>query len=207
MIVGGRTSNGERDERARGLRKISASGRQDNTGFGIAVSEEDGKIIVEQVGSENSRVTIQVPNSATVKVTHNTQYGSKIKVKDFSGELDISLSYNSVELENTTGPIAVNTIYGTIVAKYAQEPTNDIRLHSTYSDVDLSIPAATKANVQLSTSYGSMYTAFDINVKSNLSSNDCGGCGTGDLRGTINGGSDNLISITATYDNIYLREN
>jgi hypothetical protein len=42
------------DPRAKGLKKISASGRQDNTGLGVAVSTEGNTIVVEQVGKNNA---------------------------------------------------------------------------------------------------------------------------------------------------------
>ena len=202
MVVSSQGQENKRDKRAEGLRKISASGRQDNTGFGIAVSEEGGNIIVEPVGNDNGRLTIEVPNSAIVKISHSTHEGNKLQVTEFGGELDVSVSYNSVYLKNTTGPVAVNTIYGRVEAVYDSQPTNEIRLHSSYSDVDLAIPSDTKADVQLSTGYGSMYTAFDINVKSNMTE-DKKHCES-DLRGTINGGG-TLISLNATYDDIYLR--
>jgi len=194
-------SSRETNERAKGLQKISASGRKDNTGFGVSVTEEDGVIYVEQVGGKNGRIIVNVPNNAIVEVIQSTYNGGNLLVDDFAGELDVSMHYHRVKLNNTTGPIAINTIYGGITVVLSKSPTNDIRLHSTYSDVDLELPSSVKANVSLSTSYGSMYTDFDILVKSNTGN----GRKDGKLNGTINGGG-TQISLTATYDDIYLRK-
>ncbi|MTB52763.1 hypothetical protein [Lewinella sp. W8] len=189
------------DPRAKGLKKISASGRQDNTGFGVSVRTEGNVVTVEQVGKSNGAIVIQVPNSAAVKVKQSTYRGTDLKVSDFSGELNVSMHYHQVMLDNCTGPLAVNTIYGGIKAMLNKAPTKEIRLHSTYSNVELQMPNSTKANLRLSTSYGSMYTDFDVQVKGGSELGD----DEGNLTGLINGGGE-LISLRATYKNIYLRK-
>ncbi|MEM9835374.1 MAG: hypothetical protein AAF828_02660 [Bacteroidota bacterium] len=189
-------------DKAKGLRKISASGRQDNTGFGVSVTEKDGVIQIEQVGSKNSRIQVSVPHSATIKFESSGHQGGKLEVSDFEGELDVSMQYHRVYLKNTTGPVAVNTIYGGITAVFEKVPTGNVQLLSAYSDVDLSLPSAVKVDVELSTSYGSMYTDFDMTVGANTGDE---GHKHGGLRGKINGGG-KLVSLTATYSNIYLRK-
>ena len=213
LIVEGDRDRDDPDDRAAGLRKISASGLKDNTGFGLSVTESGGTIRVAQVGSNEKKVTVRVPNSASITVEQSTHRGGDLTVRDFSGGLDVSMMYHKAELENVTGPVAVNTVYDDIVATWDAVPTQEVRLHSTYSDVDVSLPANAKVNVRLSTGYGDMYTDFDINIKSNtVAGNEDDrdydrprDVNLGNLSGTINGGG-TLLSLTATYDNIYLRK-
>ncbi|WP_116106271.1 hypothetical protein [Lewinella sp. IMCC34191] len=213
LIVEGRPDGSSNDDRADGLRQISASGLKDNTGAGLNVTESNGTIRIAQVGGNGKHVTVRVPNSASITVEQSTHRGGDLTVRDFSGSLDVSMMYHKAELDNVTGPVAVNTVYDEIVAVWNTAPTQEIRLHSTYSDVDITLPAATKADVRLSTGYGNMYTDFDINVKSNtVAGNEDDrdydsprDVNLGNLGGTINGGG-TLISLTATYDNIYLRK-
>ncbi|PPK87799.1 hypothetical protein CLV84_0752 [Neolewinella xylanilytica] len=213
LIVEGSGSATDRDDRAAGLRQISASGLKDNTGTGLNVTESGGTIRVAQVGGDGEKVTVRVPNSASVTVEQSTHRGGDLVVRDFSGSLDVSMMYHKAELENVTGPLAVNTVYDDIVATWDAAPTEEVRLHSTYSDVDITLPATTKADVRLSTGYGSMYTDFDIQIKSNtVAGNEenpdydrPSEVNTSKLSGTINGGG-TLITLTATYDNIYLRK-
>jgi hypothetical protein len=136
-----------------------------------------------------------------VKVKQSTYRGTDLKASDFGGELNVSMHYHQALLKDCTGPLAVNTIYGSIDASFSQAPTEEIRLHSTYSNVELAMPGSTKANLRLSTSYGEMYTDFDVQVKSG---SELGG-EDGKLTGIINGGGE-LISLRATYNNIYLRK-
>ncbi|MBC6996318.1 hypothetical protein QWY85_19885 [Neolewinella lacunae] len=216
----GNSSSRTNDERAAGLKKISATGKQDNTGLGLSVQTIDGKVVVEQIGRGEGTITVSVPNSALVKVVQSTYHGGDLVVNDFKGELDVTMNYHQVILNNAYGPLSINTIYGGIETKFAAGPPNqDIRLHSTYANVDLTLPAATKANLRLNTSYGSMYTDFDIDIKAGSVVSSKGQPSAVDwdsdearspkeqdgLTGTINGGG-KLVSLTATYKNVYLRK-
>lgn len=208
------------DNKAAGLRKISASGKSDNTGFGLSAQGLEDKVVIEQVGKSDAKIIVYVPNNAVVKIIQSTYRGGDLKVENFKGELDVTMHYHQVKLINVYGPLAVNTIYGGIEAMFSQGPPNsDIRLHSSYQDVDITLPKSTAANLRLNTSYGSMYTDFDINVKANTEPaatgksgesqghgyecDDCPDKKSG-LNGTINGGG-KTISLNATYKNIYLR--
>ncbi|MEM9928378.1 MAG: DUF4097 family beta strand repeat-containing protein, partial [Bacteroidota bacterium] len=150
-------------------------------------------------------IMVYVPNDAVVKVVQSTHRGGDLQIKDFAGELDVSMHYHKVRLSNAYGPLAINTIYGSVEATFSDIPTEDLRLHSTYGNVDISLPKSTAANLRLSTSYGSMYTDFDINVGANMKDGQHQDDDhDGGLTGTINGGG-KLIALNATYKNIYLR--
>ncbi len=212
LTVEGRAEEGGDNDRAAGLRKISASGLRDNTGLGLNITDSGGRILVQQVGSGDREVTVRVPNTATVKVEQSTHRGGDLTVSDFGGSLDVSLMYHKATLKNLTGAVAVNTVYDDIIATWDTAPTQEIRLHSTYSDVDVTLPASAKADLRLSTAYGEMYTDFDIQMKSNMASSAPAPSGEERregggqvLAGTIGGGGP-LLALTATYDNLYLRK-
>lgn len=198
------TDKGDRnDERAKGMRKISASGKQDNTGFGLSAQGLDDRIVIEQVGKGEGKIIIQVPNDAVVEVVQSTWRGGNFNAKNFNGELDISMAYHKVNLTNCYGPLSINTIYGGVDATFSSgPPKEDIHLHSTYGNVDITLPNNTAANLRLKTSYGSMYTDFDLDVKANGTSQEVS---NDRLTGTINGGG-KLIALNASYKNIYLRK-
>lgn len=196
------TSDGaqERNERAQGLRLISASGLQDNTGWGLSVVEEGNTITISQVGQKNDEYTIKVPHSAAVQFTQSGTNGGHFRIESFDGEVDVTMMYHKVYLFDVAGPVAINCVYGEIIAEYTERPPSEsVRLHATYADVDLTLPASTAANLTLSTSYGDMYTDFDLNV------NGDGGNDHGKLNTTINGGG-SLISLQSTYNDIYVRQ-
>ncbi|MEM6396122.1 MAG: DUF4097 family beta strand repeat-containing protein [Bacteroidota bacterium] len=190
----------KRNSRAEGLKLISVSGLQDNTGWGLSVTEDGNTITVEQVGKKNNEYTIELPHSAVLQYTQSTTDGSHFRIESFSGEVDVTMMYHKVYLFDVAGPVAVNCVYGDIIAEYtARPPSGDLRLHATYADVDLTLPAATAANLSLSTSYGDMYTDFDLNVDRGTMNEG------GKLNATINGGG-KLVSLQSTYDDIFIRK-
>lgn len=207
----------EADEKSKGLRKISAGGKVDNTGLGLAAQDFDDKVVISQVGRGNGTIILYVPNTSVLKVVQSTYRGGGLDVDNFKGELDVSMMYHDVNMANVYGPAAVNTVYGGITATYSSgPPAQNLHLHSTYGVVDVTLPKNVKADLRLSTSYGDMYTDFDIDVKASTKqasdederdreegkSRDSNREG---LTGSLNGGG-KLISLRATYKEIYLRK-
>jgi len=159
----------EVDERAKGLRAISASGFVDNTGLGLDVSEKGDEVTVNTVGRDRDRtaiLTIKVPQNIKISFTNKSStYQSEIILKNLKNELDVSVSYNKIKLENNTGPMNIKTLYGSIDAIFAGEIKGPVSIVSVYGYVDVSLPLATKANVELSTSYGKLYAAEGFKIE------------------------------------------
>jgi len=92
-----------KDERAQGLRAINSLGLEDNTGLGINVTDKGNVIEVNQLKKMNAPdVKIMVPKGIIVSFNHESQYGGTGTFKNMENEIEISVSYNSIELENVT---------------------------------------------------------------------------------------------------------
>ncbi|MFT4203005.1 MAG: hypothetical protein QM610_03745 [Chitinophagaceae bacterium] len=206
------------DERAEGLKLISGSGATDNTGLGISVEEKDNAVNVRYVSKRNQDlITIKVPNSMSIVVkTSDVMFNKPFDIKNFKGELEIGVMYNTVTLENVTGPVNAKTIYGGLTAKFSQPIKGPISLVSVYTFVDATVPASLKANVNLSTQYGNVYAADGLSikretVKADSSSDDEDITGmtdwsrSSDIKGTLNGGGIDFI-LKSSYGKIYLRK-
>ncbi len=195
----------EEDERSSGLKEISAMGLSDNTGIGLATEKSGNELTVRQIGrNSDRRYVIKVPKGVSVYYEHSSWEGKTLRIRNLESEIEVSANYNSVELENVTGPMAINTVYGHIDANFSRvNQENAIMLHSVYDHVDVTIPTNTKASFKLSSSYGKIFTDLDLDVEK----------GEGGLRsissskinGKLNGGGVDF-SIKATYSNIYLRK-
>lgn len=204
VIITSEGKTTKKDERADGLKEISAMGYSDNTGIGLAIKKHEDKVYLNQIStSDKNRYTIKVPASVTVNYEHSSWEGKTLNVTDFAGELDVSANYNNIKLVNVTGPMSVNTVFGGIEAIFESGVIdNGISLISVYQNVDVTMPSSTKANFRLKTSYGKIFTDLDLKFDN----------GEGKLReltnmrieGTLNGGGSS-VSIKATYKNIYLR--
>src|SRR5688572_6944 len=190
----------DEDERAKGLTAISGTGLTDNTGLGINVTEKDGAVEVYQLKKMNSpNIKILVPKGVIVSFDHESQYGGKATFRNLENEIEVSCQYNSVELENVTGPLTVKAVYGGVDATFSQNVKGPISIVSIYGHVDVALPLATKANLKMTTSYGEIFMApeFKIDVEQNGDSDR--------VKGTINGGGMN-IDFRSDYGKIYLRK-
>lgn len=204
IIFSSRNHKEGRDERAAGLRSVNSLGLDDNTGLGINVSDKGNVIEVRQLKKTSSPdIKILVPKGVIVFYTHESQYGGTASFKNLTNEIEISAQYNSIELDNVTGPLTVKTIYGHVEAVFDTNIKDPISIVSIYGYVDVTLPQATKANLKLSTSYGEIFVApeFDIKIEPTGGWREY----SDKVTGTINGGGIN-IEMRCDYGKVYLRK-
>ena len=159
----------EEDERAKGLQALSSSGFIDNTGMGISVTEKGQDLEVNFVGNNNTRsdaaLHIRVPRQlALVFSNNNSMFADTLQIKNMQGEIEVSTSYNSIVLENNSGPMNIKAVYRDVEASFANNIKGPISIISVYGHVDVALPAATKANLTLGTSYGKLFADEDFHI-------------------------------------------
>jgi hypothetical protein len=204
IIFSSRSGRNDRDVRAEGLRAVNGNGLTDNTGLGINVSDKGNVVEVYQLSkTKTPDIRILVPKGMIVSFEYASQHGGEIKFINLTNEIEISAQYNSISLDNVTGPITAKTIYGHIEATFGTSIKDPVSIVSVYGYVDVTLPQATKANLKLSTAYGAILVApeFDIKVESS------GGMVhySDKVNGTINGGGVN-IDLNCNYGKVYLRK-
>lgn len=195
----------EKDERAQGLRAVNSLGLEDNTGLGINVTDKGNVVEVYQLKKTSSPdIRVLVPRGVIVSFEHESQYGGKAIFRNLPNEIEVSAQYNSVELENVTGPLTVKTIYGGVDAEFGTEIKDPVSIVSVYGHVDVSLPASTKANLKMSTSYGEIFVAPEFKIE--MEKNTTGLISYSDqVNGKINGGG-LRIDLSANYGKVYLRK-
>lgn len=194
------------DERAAGLRLLSGTGVVDNTNIGINVADKGATVEVNEVAQNIGRVKIKVPYG--VSISYNWQsmiHASKAYFKDIQKEIEISSRNNSVELEGITGPVTINSVYGSVVAKFKEKIVGPITISSLYSTVDVSVPAATKANLKLNTKHGNVFASSDLKIELKKRAEDEMVEYNGSVAGTLNGGGTEL-NLTSNFGKVYLRK-
>jgi hypothetical protein len=194
----------EKDKRAEGLHSINSLGLEDNTGLGVNVTDKGNVVEVHQLKKTSSpNIKILVPKNIIVSFSHESQYGGEAVFKNLTNEIEISAQYNSIRLQNVTGPLTVKTIYGQVDATFDNVIKDPISIISIYGHVDVTLPQATKANLTLSTSFGEILVAPELNIKVELKG---GMVDYGDkVSGTLNGGGGS-IELRCDYGKVYLRK-
>ena len=192
--------NREKDKRSEGLRSVNSLGLDDNTGLGINVTVKGDVVTVQQLKKTNSPdIKILVPKNMIVSFSYESQFGGKARFKNMSNEIEVDAQYNSIELENVTGPLTIKTIYGHVEATMDPAMKGPISIVSIYGYVDVAMPTTTKANLKMSTSYGEIFAdpAFKIEIEQQGDSDK--------VSGKINGGG-TPVDLTCNYGKVYLRK-
>ncbi len=196
----------ETDPRAVGLRSINGSGYTDNTGLGISVTEKGTSLEVNQVATSDQSIKILVPKGVILSYGfHKVQNAGKINFKNLENEIEISTDYNSVELDDVTGPLAVRTLYGSVDAKFSGHIKGPVSIAAIYAAVDVTIPVDTKANVKLSTTHGAILVAPELKIEMEKSTEEGLVNYGSNVSGKLNGGGLDF-KLTSEYGKIYLRK-
>ncbi len=195
------------DPRAKGLSAINGAGNVDNTGLGISVLDKGTTIDVMPV-SANKTITIMVPKGITISYAYKSMMNAgKVIFKNIETEIESTTDYNSVELDNVSGPVTVNAMYGAVDAKFSDRIKGPISIASIYSTVDVAIPVTTAADVKLSAKHGAILASSDLKivVEKKAGEDDMISYGGSAVNGKLNGGGFQL-KLNAEFGKIYLRK-
>ncbi|MEX2233763.1 MAG: DUF4097 family beta strand repeat-containing protein [Cyclobacteriaceae bacterium] len=204
IIFSSKNGKSEKDGRAEGLRIVNSLGLDDNTGLGINVTDKGNVVEVFQLKKTHSPdIKVLVPKGVIVSFKHESQYGREARFRNLTNEIEVSALYNSVELENVTGPLTIETTYGHVVANFNSNIKDPVSIVSIYGFIDVTIPQATKANLKLSTSYGDIFVAPEFDIQ--MASKEGMRVYSDKISGTINGGGINM-DLNCNYGKIYLRK-
>ncbi len=186
--------------KAKGLKLLGVGG-EDNTDIGFNVVQTGSDLIVESV-RKSGRAEIYLPKSQNVSVT-NTWDGD-IYIDGFTGEVEANAKLNGgLKLSNISGPITAYALNEDIQVVFNTINQNaPIVIRTTNGEIDVTLPANTKANLELNSWNGDAYTNFDLKrpdkgeLKSVLGKK---------VKGAINGGGVSIL-LKSTNGNIYLRK-
>lgn len=205
VVIINKDLNSEQSDRAKGLKLINGLGLEDNTGIGLNVEKDGGNNVVSQISRNgDGEYIIKVPKGVTIVFEHSSVFGSEVKFKDFSGEIETTTNHSDVALDNVTGPLTISTVHGDIEGAFGTlAQNNPTSIVSTHGDIDLTIPATTKANFKISTSWGEIYS--DLDIKIDREGGEMKKYSMNKVIGTLNGGGVS-INVESTHGSIYLRK-
>ena len=205
IIFSSKDNKSEKDERADGLRLINSLGLEDNTGLGIHVTDKGSVVEVRQLKQTHSPdIKVLVPKGVIVSFKYDSQYGGNARFVNLTNEIEVSAVYNSVELDQVTGPVTVQTSYGSVTGNFTPPIKDPVSIVSIYGFIDVTIPQSTKANLKLSTSYGDIFVAPELDIQTETKNGM--NVYSDKISGTLNGGGGINMDLTCAYGKIYLRK-
>jgi hypothetical protein len=136
---------------------------------------EENNVVTLRLAGENpwaghdAEFKISVPRAMALNL--KTATGGDLEVKGVEGDVTIENMNGEVKLEGLVGSAIISTMNGEVRAVYAKVPEKPVSITSMNGEVDLRLPAATKANVRLSTHNGSILTDFSEDALKTKSEN------------------------------------
>jgi DUF4097 and DUF4098 domain-containing protein YvlB len=210
VIVEARSRNGESEKAAPGgLRRLDVSRT------GLTVEEENNEVRISTDSFMRPiDLTISVPVRTSLKLSSVND--GDIVVTGVDGEMDVNDVNGAVTLNHVSGNCVAHALNGRILATFARvNPQKPMAFSSLNGDIDVTFPADLKANVNIRSDRGDIFSDFDVQLQSSApkqvveDSREHGGKHRvkidKSVHGTINGGGPE-IQFTNFQGSIYIRK-
>lgn len=190
-------------KRADGLKSLSSSG-VDNSGIGLSVTNQGNTIRISKANRQDGEYSIKIPKKVSLVYDAADWGGGDINISSLEGEVEVKATNADINLKNMSGPVVVNNVSGDITVVYSNYNSSRPSSISAVSGfVDITLPPSAKANFQLKTVSGEIYSGIDLTLKKK--DNDLAMIGGNQIEGTLNGGGPE-INVNAVSGDIYLRK-
>ena len=196
---------GQREEVRNGLRRLTMHP-------GLNIEEENNVVEIKGTGVSRSNITILVPSQTTLNLKGVNS--CRIDVQGVDGDIDANCVNGSIELTNVSGSVVAHSVNGAVRASLDRvNPQKPMAFSTLNGDVEVTLPAATKADLRMKTTNGDVYTDFEVTIGPTPSGSIERSREGGKYRvridrgiqGTINGGGQ-LITLNSLNGRIYLRK-
>lgn len=195
--------NSKRADKRKGLTPIYPGGKDNTNGFGFSITKEGTTLYVTDLKSFYKRSGIKVSIPKNINISIDAGNMGSINVKGLTGEVEADTNIGAIKMANVTGPITAHTSVGAINIDFDKVSQNSpITINSSVSEIDISLPATTKATLELKTG-GTVYTNFDFPAPPKKGLKNVSGNKT--ITGDINSGGVK-IKIRSSMGDIYLRK-
>ncbi len=151
-----RRRRGDDEPPPAGLRRLTQNG-------GFSVEEDRNTVSIDVGPPRQVDFIIEVPIRTNLDL--ETVMGS-IVVDGIEGELEIESVNGTVMLTNVGGSVVAHTVNGKLTATITRAaPEQPMAFTSMNGSIDVTLPAAVKANLKLRSDQGDVYTDFDLQLR------------------------------------------
>jgi lia operon protein LiaG len=188
-------------DRAHDLVPVYSNGT-DNTGLGLNVEKSGNQITVRCLLpiTKRGQYKLRIPNNLSIKIESGCDRSNEIAIQKMRGEIEIK-TCQSISLRDVTGPLVLSTVGGEIdIELNSVKRDKSISINSISGDIDITIPAKTSAELEISTITGKISSDFDLPSDKD----DMKQIGGKSLQFALNGGGVDFNIVSVSGD-IYLK--
>jgi hypothetical protein len=157
-----RGGGGDRESRrvphnAEGLKRIEPAG------MGLTVEEADNTVKIHSSMGRERDLLIRVPFATSLKL--ECMNGGDIKVDRVSGDIELQNLNGAVTANGVSGSVIAHSLNGRVLVTMDKVTADKpMSFSSLNGDVDVTIPADTRATVRMKTDNGEIFSDFDVKV-------------------------------------------
>jgi len=143
-----------------GMRRIGGNNA------GLNVTEENNTVRISTGWfATRSDIKVQVPIQTSVRV--KTMTGQQVRIENVNGEIEVENMSGEVNVLNVSGSVVAHSANGKITVSLNNAAIDKPMSFSTMTgDIDVTLPAAMKANLVMKTENGEIFTDFDMQIDS-----------------------------------------
>ena len=136
---------------------------------GLDITEDNNTVRVNSqgiFGGTARDMVIQVPAQTSVNV--KTMFGGNMTIENIAGDIEAENFNGQVTINNASGSVVAHSMNGKITVSLNRVPPDKSMSFSTFNgDVDVTLPADTKARFKMRTDFGDIFTDFDVKMDAN----------------------------------------
>jgi len=194
-----------RRERSDGLHRIPMQ-------RGIQAEEADNTVTIN-AGPPDGDSDIYVTVPAQVASLKANSISGDILVEGVGGDIEVDATNGKAVLTNVSGSVVAHSLNGGVLANFIRvTPDRVMSFSSLNGNIDVTLPADTRARLKIKTDNGEVYTDFDVQLERNTSTVTEERHGIArrikqdrTTYGTINGGGPE-VQFTSFNGNIFIRK-
>lgn len=138
-----------------GLKKIGG------TGGGLNVEEQNNQVRISAPMFSETKISVKVPGNTALKLS--CVNCDDLTVSNVSGDVELKNINGTVKALNVSGAVVAHSLNDDIVVKLnAVSPGKAMSFTSMNGDIDVTMPAVTKADFVISTHNGEIFTDFEV---------------------------------------------
>ena len=142
---------------AEGLKRITPNG------IGLRIEEENNTVSIHSADGRGQDVLLRVPMDTSLKL--NCLDGGEINVSRVNGDLDLQNLNGAVVATNVSGTVLAHSMNGRVVVSMDRvTPDKPMSFTSMNGNVDVTLPADTRATVRMKSDHGDIYSDFDVKL-------------------------------------------
>jgi len=151
----------ERNEKAKGLKLVQI----DSTGLRVMEDENVMRISVSSY-KQTVDISVRVPYATSVSIS--ARENGDVKVENVNGEIEVTNHEGNIDLTGISSAVVAHAYNGEIKAVFKSvSPDLPMSFTSWEGDIDITLPADTKANLKMKSRQGEVYTDFDLQIVRN----------------------------------------